>query len=231
MENIWIVLLVAAVLVGAVILIAKKKKGNKGEKVKPGTPTTQMRPEIEKKLQDMARTSPTGTWLEVKETPQKAMVYSAVAIPSRVLETVDRAAEFSIKLQAAQHPNWTKKKTVPEYEVWFVPADGIAPESKVPFITIGGIMSAGTIVEGDRNAVVLPEHSLIEWADEDYLFKSLVHEMEHWRQYNNDREEYLKHTGYHSHPIFPIPADLLPLYETARQGFVAKPMPPCGFGL
>lgn len=209
-----------------------KSDSGRGKPLPPNEKALCMRPEFEAKMQEMART--TGTWKVFKNTPQGAQIYSQVDVPDSALPVIDNAITFSINVQKAQSPNWTQGLTHSEWEIFFFTADGIAPIAQLPFLSVGGVASAGTIAfcnqtaRPERNPLILPDFSGVNWNKPNDLFWYVFNEGEHFREYRNDRSVFAQFTGAgDSHPHRPIPDELQP------RGLMSKPVPQikCGFGV
>lgn len=203
-----------AVLLSAAFLTACPDEGDKPNQQKQNSAQTQKYPgtitppEIEEKIRNL------GMYADYKQTASGARVYSmaeGVQIPDKVLPTIDAAVDLSIKVQKELFPSWQRGLTPIEYEIMFVQADGLTPNSKVPFITRAGIMTAGTIGTGERPVIFLPEQTLVDWTAADALFWSVYNEGEHLREYFNDRDVFLRFAiAEDTHQHFTIPAHLQP---------------------
>lgn len=223
MEN-YLFILIAIGIVGFIGYRIYKKKA-KGRK--PETPLTQMSKNLQDKLP--------GAWTDFKQSPGGVKVYSVVSIPANILLVLEWAARLRMEVIKRKFPHWTRFLTLPEYEIFLLHPDGIAPEAQIPFLTVGGSMSAGTVAEGERPVVMLPHYGTMNWQKQDSLFWSAYNEMEHLTELN-DRQRFLQFTGLgdvHQHDEVPpellatVPIDILP---RGVVGFKSKIKSlPCGF--
>lgn len=144
-----------------------------------------------------------GMWNQVKETKGKAMVYSVVPIPDKVLDILDEAANLRIKVIEAKFPDWQRGRVIarpgevlPEYEFWFLEPDTIAPQAQQPAFSIQGTLTAGTVGIGCRTVIILPHYASVDggWNDPGFSISSrqgqnilmtAYNEAEHATEYQN----------------------------------------------
>jgi hypothetical protein len=155
-------------------------------------------------------------------TPAGAQVWSTTDVPGTALATIDRAIDFSNKVQQAQFPEW-QPFTASDWEVTFLPPPiaTIAPQSQLPAIHHGGVLTAGTVAHcnqtkyKERNGLFLPDFAIVDWSKDEDLFWYVFNEGEHFREYRRDRTVFNKFVGTgdvhpHRHEGKPSPYDLMP---------------------
>jgi hypothetical protein len=180
---------------------------------------------------DIERKTRENAWRGQK-TPSGAQVWVIQEIPANALQTIDRAIDYSNTVQAIQFPEW-QPFPAHEWEIAFLPADGLAPQSGLPFLYHNGGMTAGTIThcnqtaKPERNQLILPDFWQYGWDKEADLFRYVFNEGEHFREYRRDRAVFDKFKGWsdqhpHRHEGKPTADELLPktLVPRKRDGLV-----------
>lgn len=159
------------------------KSGNPTGTPVKGAPTSQMHPDIERKYQDLARA---GGWAQVRETsPDGVIVYSVVPIPDEALPPIEQAVKIRIEVIKKKFPFWTKGLRLNEHHIHMIEPDGITSESKLPFLRLGGVQTAGTIAWGDFAFVVIPHFEGVGWSKPNDLRDYVYNEDEHLTEYLN----------------------------------------------
>lgn len=155
-----------------------------------------------------------GGWNDYKTTAGGVNVYSVVPIPDKILPVIESAITLRLKVFTRLYPGWNQHLSLTDYEVWMLKPDGITPESKLPYLQIGGVMSAGTIGTGTRPVIIVPHFQDIEWSREADFFDFIYNEDEHLTEFvnrNNVPSRFVMFTGagdVHKHDE--IPDDLAP---------------------
>lgn len=230
MENPIIIVLVIAALGAIIYFFVIRRKKDKGAPVNENTVLNCINnPQIEELVKNTA-------WKGFV-TPAGAQVWSTTDVPSQALSTIDRAIDFSNTVQKAQFPEW-QPFAASDWEITFLPPPiaSIAPQSKLPAISHGGVLTAGTVAHcnqtkyKERNGLFLPDFALVNWEMDDQLFRYVLFEGEHFREYRRDRTVFQKFVGLndthpHRHEGKPTADDLMPKTLMSRQ----REFLPCGF--
>jgi hypothetical protein len=225
MESWIVVLFVIAALAGIVafvVLRAKKKKREGKERFDPSEPFTDLSIELQRKV--------TNTNVDGKVTPAGAIISAATTVPDIAATAIDNAIALRIKVIQRLFPAWTRGLNASEYIFLLVEPDGVTP-SGLPYLSVGGVMSAGTIGTGTKPMVLLPHFGGIGWARISDFENFAYSEIEHLTEYlNKDKEpvgRFYQFVGANdSHPHDPIPEDLKPRGLLAAR---ASKVSQCGF--
>jgi hypothetical protein len=232
MESWIVVLLVIAALAGIVAFVvirAKKKKREGKERFDPSEPYTELSVELQRKVIDTNR--------EGRVSPGGVPVASVVPIPDIALKAIDEAIKLRILVMRRKFPAWTRGLNLNEWIYLLVEPDGIAPNAQVPYLSVGGVMSAGTIGRGTKPMVLLPHFGGIGWTKISDFFGAALAEGEHYSEFLNEPNgRFLEFVGandkhYHDEPTpeewATVSPDILPQVRglmSAKRGLSL----PCG---
>lgn len=129
-------------------------------------------------------------------------IVSTVAVPSSAFSLIDEGIRNQLVRHTAAFPDWNKFAQLSDYTLVFIEpmATNQINEPGSPALIVGGTQTAGTCIgvwvfAASKPTIVLPHQAATDWRYNDYLMRSAWHESEHIREFANDYEEFLRHTG------------------------------------